>query len=177
MPLALLAFRLQGRLGCQKKAGEATGDVRQNMKLADITFRHALTLGPHCNDGRIEFTIESSALTGTSPGVYFVLQDEEPVYVGSYQSGVVRRWVYLRKKDLYHFKKPLVAESLDMGSALRVYAQDEDSIKEELGYAQNPWVNSTSIEARLISILHPPWNYKGKKSNQSVQASPTSRSV
>lgn len=145
------------------------------MKLADITFRHALTLGPHCNDGRVEFTIESSAPTGTGPGVYFVLEEKKLVYVGSYQSGVVKRWVYLRKKDLYHFKKPLVAKSLNTGSAIRVFAQDEAAIKEELGCAQNPWVNSTGIEARLISMFHPPWNNQGKKSNQSVQTRPTSR--
>jgi hypothetical protein len=135
----------------------------KNMKLADITFRHALTLGPHRDDGRVEFTIEPTASTKVCPGVYFVLEGKKLVYVGSYQSGVVRRWVYLRKKDLYHFKKPLVASSLKNGSIIRVFAQDEDSIKEELGCGQNAWVNSAGIEARLIAMFHPPWNNQGKR--------------
>ena len=143
------------------------------MKLADITFSHALTLGPHCEDGRVEFTIEPSAPTKICPGVYFVLENEKLVYVGSYQSGVVRRWVYLRRRDLYHFKKPLVAGSLKQGSTLRVFAQDEDSIKAELGCRENVWVNAAGIEARLIALFHPPWNNQGKKKpNQALE--PTS---
>ena len=107
------------------------------MKLAEITFRHALTLGPLCNDGRVEFTIQQYMPSKIGPGVYFVLERGKVVYIGSYQSGIVRRWVYLRKKDLYHFKKPLVLQCLNVGSTVQVFAQDEDEIKKELGCSQN----------------------------------------
>ncbi len=131
------------------------------MKIADITFVHALTLGPCCPDGRIEFTIEPFAPTGALPGVYCVLQGERIVYVGSYQSGVLKRWVYLRKRDIYHFKKPLVASELSVGP-VRVFAQYEDKIKSELGCSQNVWVNAAGIEAHLIAMFNPPWNSQGK---------------
>jgi hypothetical protein len=133
------------------------------MKIADITFHHALSLGPCCDDGRIEFTLEPSAPTKIGPGVYFVTEKEKIVYIGSYQSGIVRRWLYVRKKDLYHFKKPLVADRLSQGFELEVYAQDESAIKEELGCPNNAWVNAAGIEARLISIYNPLWNAQGKK--------------
>jgi hypothetical protein len=133
------------------------------MKLEGITFRHAITLGPVQEDGRVEFTIEPSAPKKVGPGVYFVLEGEEVVYVGSYQLGVIRRWLYIRKKDLWHFKKPLVSARLKAGSMLMVFAQDEDSIKQELGCEHNVWVNAAGIEMHLIAKIRPPWNNQGKR--------------
>jgi len=135
------------------------------MKLEGITFLPAITLGPLCDDGRVEFTIERSAPMTVGPGVYLVFEGKKLVYIGSYQTGVVRRWVYLRKRDVYHFKKPLVAKCLKHYPklALRVFAQDEVAIKEELGKHNNVWVNATGIEARLIAKFNPPWNSQGKK--------------
>jgi hypothetical protein len=139
------------------------------MKVADITFHHAITLGPTCDDGRVEFTIEPSVPAKMGPGVYIVFDGDQIVYIGSYQSGVVRRWVYLRKKDLYHFKKPLVSDGLKKGASLKVFAQDEHAIKEELGCSENAWVNSSGIEARLISLFLPPWNNQGKRQRTTKQ--------
>jgi hypothetical protein len=136
------------------------------VKIADITFVHALTLGPCCDDGRIEFTVEPSAPTGVLPGVYCVLQGEKIVYVGSYQSGILKRWVYVRKRDVYHFKKSLVAAELAAGP-VRVFAQYEDKIKAELGCSQNVWVNAAGVEAHLIALFNPPWNKQGKRRSNS----------
>ncbi|WP_146853457.1 hypothetical protein [Brevifollis gellanilyticus] len=133
------------------------------MKIENITFCHSLTLGPLCDGGRVAFTIEPGSPASVGPGVYVVFEDEKIVYIGSYQSGVAKRWLYLRKQDVYHFKKPLVADSLSRGAILKVFAQDERDIKEQLGCGDNVWVNSAGIEARLISIFHPPWNNQGKK--------------
>ena len=73
------------------------------MKLGGITFHHALTLGPICKGGRVDFTIAAPAVRQIEPGVYCVLAGKKLVYVGSYQYGVVRRWCYVRKKDFLPF--------------------------------------------------------------------------
>jgi hypothetical protein len=138
------------------------------MKLHGITFYHALTLGPlHSNNRCVDYTINPSAPNNIriGSGVYFVLKENirKPVYIGSYQSGIVRRWVYVRKHDLYHFKKKLVAECLKSGLTVRVFAQTEEKIKKELRCSKNIWVNAASIEARLIAHFDPKWNTHGKK--------------
>lgn len=138
-----------------------------DMKLSGVTFRHAITLGPLCDDGRVEFSFPNSSPNTGGPGVYAVIVNDgkadKVVYVGFYQSGIRLRWVYAKRKDLYHFKKPNVAEALRNGHAVRVFAESEAAIKSELGHEQNVWVNSASIEAQLICLHKPSWNSQGKK--------------
>ena len=132
------------------------------MKLENITFVHALTLGPVSDDDRVQFTIEPNAPKNKA-GVYVVLEGEVVRYIGSYQSGVIRRWASSKKGKLDHFKRLKVADSLKSGATVKVYAQDESEIKSELQLSENQWVNSAGIEARLIAIRDPQWNKLGKK--------------
>lgn len=127
-----------------------------------ITFTKAITLGPLCEDGRVEFIVEGWIKKEKSAGVYAVFKDEEVIYIGSYKRGIISRWLYPKKRDLYHFKKPLVVERLQKGETIHVYAQSESSVKEEINCTNNIWVNVAGIEARLIERCNPPWNKLGR---------------
>ncbi len=133
------------------------------LTLEGITLNLALGLGPLLDDGRVDFTQEVWINKDKADGVYAVICDEVLVYVGSYQRGLIKRWLYISKGDLYHFKKPLVVSGLRLGQNIRVYSKSVASIKQELGCADNVWVNASGIEARLIQELNPPWNRLGKK--------------
>lgn len=133
------------------------------LTLEGITLNLALGLGPLLGDGRVAFKQEAWINEEKTDGVYAVICDDVLVYIGSYQSGLVKRWLYTRKGDLYHFKKPLVVSGLRSGQNIRVYSKSVASIKQELGCADNVWVNASGIEARLIQKLNPPWNSLGKK--------------
>lgn len=132
------------------------------LNLEGIEFALALIFGPVAEDGRVNFTIESAFKNDRMPGVYAVTSDEEIVYVGSYRKGVVKRWLYTKKPDVYHFKKPQVVSCLRATKAVKVYAASEVSIKEQLGHAHNRWVNASGIEGVLIKTLNPAWNKQGK---------------
>ena len=133
------------------------------LTLEGITLNLALGLGPLLDDGRVAFKQEAWINEEKADGVYAVICDDVLVYIGSYQSGLVKRWLYTRKVDLYHFKKSLVVSGLIAGQNIRVYSKSVASIKQELGCADNVWVNASGIEARLIQELNPPWNRLGKK--------------
>ena len=133
------------------------------LTLEGITLNLALGLGPLLDDGRVDFTQEVWINKDKADGVYAVICDEVLVYVGSYQRGLIKRWLYISKGDLYPFKKPLVVSGLRLGQNIRVYSKSVASIKQELGCADNVWVNASGIEARLIQELNPPWNRLGKK--------------
>ena len=96
-------------------------------------------------------------------GVYVVTDGDGLVYVGSYKSGLSKRWVYKTKPVLYHFKDKLLAASIEAGGKVVVLAATLDQIKNQIGCSGNKWVNGTSIEAHLISTLKPRWNKSGNK--------------
>ncbi|HEY4248714.1 MAG TPA: hypothetical protein VGM64_17970 [Lacunisphaera sp.] len=135
--------------------------------LHGISFVPALVIGPEKSvagdEVRIGFTWESSAPRSKGPGVYLLYSNDRLVYVGSYQGGLARRWLYTRKQDLYHFKKKKILEELRTSASLRVFAQEEDAIKKQIGQAGNQWITSAGIESFLIRSESPPWNRIGKK--------------
>jgi hypothetical protein len=131
------------------------------MKIEGIEFEHAYDFHTISRTGLIDYSIAASHPKDSGHGVYVVKSDECILYVGSYQSGVQKRWVFQREKDVYHFKKDRVAELISKGKKVHVYAQTLDKIKQQIGCAENPWVNAEGIEARLIAIHRPIWNKKG----------------
>lgn len=62
-------------------------------------------------------------------GVYVVTDGDGLVYVGSYKSGLSKRWVYKTKPVLYHFKDKLIAASIEAGGKVVVLAATLDQIK------------------------------------------------
>jgi len=132
------------------------------MKLSNITFIHAITFTDVRDDGGVNYSLKKAKKHFPErPGVYIVKSGNKLLYIGSFKKGVIRRWV--TKTDIYHFKKPLVVEQLKQGSTIKVFYQDEEAIKTELGCSDNLWVNSSSIEGKLIRDYSPEWNKTGVK--------------
>jgi hypothetical protein len=103
------------------------------------------------------------AISSKSPGIYLVIQDKkELVSIGSYRRGVLERWCKTREKLIKHFKRMRIAELLRKKKKLRVFAQDEITIKKQLSHSTLQWVNCTGIEPVLISKYDPPWNTRGR---------------
>lgn len=144
------------------------------MDLKNITFKHVLTFIEIIKDEgekdryRIDFLIESKEPPSKLPGVYVVEEGGNILYIGSYKRGVIKRWVKTRKRDIYHFKKANIERELKEGKIVKVFYQDEDVIKKELGYSNNPWISSHSIEDNLLEQCGTKWNKRGsnKKQNQ-----------
>jgi hypothetical protein len=131
------------------------------MRIGNITFRSALELGPVGDDGFVQYKSLSTLSPSKGPGVYALVKNRKTVlYIGSYQSGIIKRWGYKRILRIYHFKHDRIRDILNEHQ-LRVYAENEDKIKTELGMKNNPWVNAHGIEFELIRKLKPPWNRRG----------------
>jgi len=131
------------------------------MKISGITFALALELGPVGENKVVGYSLLKTCPPSRGPGVYVVIQDRKTiVYIGSYQTGVIQRWGYSRKTDVYHFKHDLIRDMLPH-HRLRVFAQEEKEIKEQIGQIDNAWVNAHGIESTLISIHKPVWNKRG----------------
>lgn len=132
------------------------------MNIEGIEFPHAYTFGPLKENGRVDYTTEASHPNDRGPGVYVVTCDDELIYIGSYQRGVQKRWVFLKDRDIYHFKKPHVSDCLKKGKCVKLFALGLDEIKKQINCTGNDWVNAAGVEARLISRKNPKWNVHGQ---------------
>lgn len=132
------------------------------MKLSGITFRAAYLC--HQLDGeKVRYEKLPSCPEDKGEGVYVVTESNKVVYVGSYQSGVAKRWVYVKSKILYHFKDKSIAQSIRAGHKVGVWAATIDDVRSQIDCIGNPWVNAAGVEAHLISSHRPSWNAKGKR--------------
>ena len=106
-----------------------TGHAKQ-VEFENIQFSKALTFCIKDNVLIGKFDDEEFARKKIS-GLYVVLENDLPVYIGSYQNGFRVRWL---KKDysIYHFKKTLIGESICSGSDVIVYAQEESIAKAQI---------------------------------------------
>lgn len=100
-------------------------------------------------------------------GVYLIIQDGVVVYCGKFTNTFARRWLYTRDQYIYHFKRDVIAEALADKRTLEVFAQDEQSLRKQLGHEDNCWISATSIEEKLIKDLKPTWNVLGRGRHQS----------
>ena len=129
-----------------------------------LTFRHALDFSLS-GDQVCPKVIGSEEAWKVCPGVYVVFEDSQLVYIGSYNYGMRYRWIRKREGEVYHFKRPNVMGSLKNGKTVKLFAEDEAKLKEQLSQQDNPWVNAAGIEAYLVGGcgFELPWNKKGKK--------------
>jgi len=97
-----------------------------------------------------------------------IRDDKDIVYIGRYQTGIVKRWCRGKRKDIIHFKESRIRPLLKQHK-FRVFAQDEQNIKRQIGQPNNKWINYESIESRLIDIHKPEWNERGNQKIKSTQ--------
>ncbi len=135
------------------------------MNLSNLAFRHALRLteADRRNPKKIlvRYQVVDSSTFDHSLGVYIVSLNSEVIYIGSYRNGFRKRWLYAREQYLYHFKYIFIADALDTGAKVEVFTESEESLKEQLGSADDPWVTAIGIEDRLIRDYQPRWNCIG----------------
>ena len=133
------------------------------MNIENIYLPHAYTFGPLKPNDKVDYRIEATHPNDKGAGVYAVTCDDTLVYIGSYQGGVQKRWVYLKDKDIYHFKKPRIVNCLKNGQIIKVFALGLDEIKKQIGCVGNQWVNAAGIESHMIASRNPEWNTHGKE--------------
>ena len=100
-------------------------------------------------------------------GVYVVMSGDEIAYIGSYKSGLHKRWGYKNNPAIYHFRKVEISGAISAGRGVKVWALSLNSIKKQIRCAGNKWINSASVEAHLIAEHNPPWNKQGKRRKKS----------
>lgn len=96
--------------------------------------------------------IDYDAWKEVERGVYVVVVDDQrPVYIGSFTRNLRRRWFYTRDKYLFHFKRGHIAECLSRKEKVGLYIAAEDVLQgnvvpENLKH----FITAEGIEAALI---------------------------
>ncbi len=133
------------------------------MQLDELNFIEAYKCRADSQGDIVSLEKSDTHPNDNAEGVYVVTLGDEIAYIGSYENGLHKRWGYVQKDDIYHFKKVEISDAISAGHLVKVWTLSLDSIKEQIGCAGNKWINSSSVEAHLIAKHNPPWNKQGKR--------------
>lgn len=124
--------------------GDATLELNHALTATSVEYELMLH-GQHLHQV-VRFTEHQDNLSSPSCGVYVVTEDGLPVYVGSYDTSFSKRWIYPRRRMIYHHKRDKIISSLLRASCIEVWSH-----KTECNCV-------SSLELALIKALRPSWN-------------------
>ncbi|ALD20541.1 hypothetical protein AM218_04025 [Hymenobacter sp. DG25A] len=91
-------------------------------------------------------------------GIYLVLQDDHVVAYGKYSSTFQLAWMYNESKNV--FRPSLVKKinsALDAGSEVKVYAQDELTLRKQVEKIGKEWISLDSLKNHMKSCITDKW--------------------
>jgi hypothetical protein len=133
-----------------------------NLKLEQLKFPKAFECRISIPGGAAELKRVKTHPADAGEGCYVVTVDSQIAYIGSYRFGLQRRWGYKNKEEIYHFKRHCINDAINSGKMVTIWAATLHSIKDQIGFRSNKWINAASVEAYLISHHQPIWNKQGK---------------
>ena len=136
------------------------------MQLEQLKFVQAYECRINPENNRAFLDKKSTHPADAGEGCYLVTVGSKLVYIGSYKTGLHKRWGYQGKGDIYHFKNGVIDVAVGMGQSVEIWALTLDSIKAQIGLSGNKWINAASVEAYLISRHLPEWNKQGKRTRR-----------
>jgi hypothetical protein len=128
------------------------------------TFRKVVTFktgeGDYDREQRPKvFYDELEPLRDIVRGVYvIVLNDNDAVYVGSFNCGLGKRWFYTRDQYVYHHKAGDIANELKKNQNVALYLLPERDFVDNVPASVRAFVNAIGVEAALRRSNDFPWN-------------------